>query len=1006
MARSTPCVRDAALVVPLPAEGQRTIAVGSPEWYCWLDERAQRSFAFESALGKFTARKERKQHGGWYWVAYRQVKGVLYKTYAGRSADLSLDRLFTVATSLSQRAQQFTLRQRPLQGPSAVSLLATKLWLPPTRLQMVLRPRLCERLQAGLAGKLLLLSAPAGFGKTTLLSGWLAGLAERGIRIAWVSLDPQDNDPVRFWSYLIAALNGARPGVGDQALALLHRAQPLLTEAVLTALINALATVPDDLVLALDDYQVIETPAIHEGLAFFLNHAPPRLHLALASRADPPFPLVRLHARGQCIALRADDLRFTLDEADAFLTQVMQLELARQDIAALEARTGGWIAGLQLAALSLQGRQDTCGFVTALSGSQAAIRDYLVEEVLGQQPEAMQSFLLQTSALARLSGPLCDAVTDQHEGQAMLLQLERANLFLLPLDEERRWYRYQPLFAEALRAHLQVTHPHLLPLLHQRAAAWYTAQGDSAEAIEHTLAIPDYAEAARLIGQQARATLLAGQLSTLLRWLKALPDEIVRAHLELVLCRAWALLFTGQLHAALACLHEVIASQQPGPFSDRDSSHQQRLLAETSAIGRMLTAFHGEVTSQDQRISEHADRLDGDLLLQSLVALSLGFQAADAGDEHKANRWLHEALQFSAGQGDLLVPVLALCQLAEVSLIQGQPHRAAAYYRQALRLAAGPDGRPLPIAGLAFEGLGALLREWNNLEAAAQHLQTGIALCTQWAEAWALDGYLALARVCMAQGDQDAALGAIREAERIAPLLGSEVFVGHVAMTRARLALLQGNLPAAVQWARAAGLRLDAAISAEDEPVYLLFARVLLARGEPDRANHLLTRLLPTVDAAGRSGRVIEALALQALAFHLQNATTQALDALERALTLAAPAGYIRLFVELGAPMAALLQQARKRTILPDYVDKLLVALSAPAAQQRKVNGASLIDPLTSREQEVLRLLVAGASNRTIAEELVVTVGTVKKHLHNIFHKLQAESRTQAIAAARSFSLV
>jgi LuxR family transcriptional regulator, maltose regulon positive regulatory protein len=1006
MARTTPCVSDTHLVLSGPAEDRQTILVDSPNWYHWLNDDAHRSFAFANTLGKFTARKERKQQGGWYWVAYRQVQGTLYKTYLGKSEDLSLDRLLSAATMLDTRAQRPKARQRALRRARVGPLIATKFALPPIRPELLPRPRLFTHLQEGLKKQLTLLYAPPGFGKTTLLSAWLAVLAERGVRVAWVALDARDNDPVRFWSYLLTAINQAVPGSGEQALARLVAAQPTSMESVLTALINTLSAETGDVVLALDDYQMIETPVIHDAVALLLQHLPPRLHLILASRTDLPFALPRLRALGQSLELRTTDLQFTLEEAAAFLGQVMHLDLAPQDIALLHACTEGWVAGLQLAALSLQGRQDTHRFIASLSGSHRAIQEYLVAEVLNKQSEATQTFLLQTSVLVRLNGSLCDAVTDQCGSQTKLLALEQANLFLHPLDGEQQWYRFHPLFAEALRAQLQVRHPSLLPRLHERAAAWHATQGQAADAIEHLLAIPDYDGAARLIGQQARTMLTAGQLSTLLQWLEALPDETIHMHQELMLCQAWALLFTGQLHAALARLEKVITSYEPVLRSDQASVQNASFLEEAGAISRMLSAFHGSTSFQDQWAPEAGEHQDGDPLLQSLVALSLGFQAADSGDESRANQWLTEAIRLSTRQDDLLVAVLALCQLAEVHLVQGHLHQAAANYRQALRLATGPDRQPLPIAGIAYVGVGLLLREWNDLEAAAHHLRVGIELCTEWAEFWALDGYLALARVCAAQGDQDAALGAIQQAERIAPLLDSAAFLGHVEMTRVRLDLLRGQSEAATRWARTAGLHLDDGVCAEEEPMYLLFTRVLLGQGEPAKALQLVTRLLPGVEAAGRHGRLIELLALQALALHAQHGTGQALEALEHAMTLAAPERYARLFVELGAPMQALLRQARARNILPEYTNQLLKAFNTPAAHDGRVNGASPSDPLTAREREVLQLLALGASNRAIAAELVVTVGTVKKHLHTIFHKLQVESRTQAIATARTFSLI
>lgn len=1040
MARSTPLVRDTMLAVQTAAGEQHSIAVGSPEWYCWLGDETHRNFAFASSQGTFTARKERKQHGGWYWVAYRQAQGQLSKAYLGKSDDLSLQRLHTVAALLAERAQQAVLRQ-PRRRTAGIPLVTTKLLLPPVRPQIVARPRLIERLQDGLTRKLTLLSAPTGFGKTTLLSNWLAALDGHGVSVAWVCLDPADNDPIRFWSYVLAALNRAAPGVGDQALNLLAAAQPLRNEAVCTALINAVAASAAELVLALDDYQVIEEPALHEALAFLLTHLPSCLHLALASRSDPPFPLARLRVLGQVVELRAADLSFTSQETATFLTQVMKLDLPPHNVAQLEARTEGWVAGLQLAALALQSHQRADNAFATFTGNTPVLQDYVLEEVLSQQPEDMRAFLVQTALLPRLSGPLCAAVTGLADSQAMLLRLEQANLFVHPLDAEQHWYRYHSLFADALCAYLQKISPHLLPLLRQRAADWYHAHGQADEAIAQLLAIPDYEAAARVVGAHAQSTLLAGQFHTLLGWLKVLPEETLRASPQLMLYDAWALLLTGQLSDALVRLQAGVESYQP--MLQAQEADARRLNDEAGALARMLTAWHaGTLAARDGALSEKSLWLEGltwvpvigggsieapqaatstlaapevidveaatpsDALLQSLMALSLGFQAADAGDEERATHRFSEALRLSARQNNLIVSLLALCQLAELHILQGSLRRAATCYRRAQRLATDPEGHPLPMAGLAFIGMGTILREWNVLDAASRQVRTGIELCQQWGELWALDGYLALARISGAQSRWAEAQHALEEAERIAQRLENTTFLSHVAATQARIWLLQGNLRAAVQWASNAGCSRAAPISAEEESIYLLFARVFVAQGNSGQALELLARMLPTIEAAGRKGRVIEICALQAVAWQAQNATAQGLTALERALTLAAPEGYVRLFVELGEPMSALLRQACARNILPAYSNKLLTAFSTPAAQHGRVNGASLPNPLTLREREVLQLLVAGASNRAIAEALVITVGTVKKHLHNIFHKVQAESRTQAIATARTLGLL
>jgi LuxR family maltose regulon positive regulatory protein len=586
MAHATPHINNGVLTYH-DAMQEHTLAVGSRRWWQWLAAESTTTFRLGHLLGDFTARRERKRDGS-YWYAYRKRDGALQKAYLGKSTDLTLDRLQEAAAGFAQRSAaptpaapvtRMTSSEAagPLPGALAglphAPLVTTKLALPPSRPALVARPRLIDRLAAGLRGKLSLIAAPAGYGKTTLVTDWLQSV-ERvhdapalrstfyALRSAWVSLDVGDNDVARFWSYAIAALQTLHADLGADALALFHSPQPPPLTTVLTLLINALAALPAPVALVLDDYHAITAPAIHQSLAFLLEHQPSQLHLVIISRVDPPLPLMRLRARGELTEVRAADLGFTTDEVEAFFNQLLDLHLASEEVAALAARTEGWITGLVLVARALYGRADAATFIRELAGSQRFILDYLVEDVLQQQPSHIQRFLLDTAILDRLNASLCDAVTEEHESQAMLELLERANLFLVPLDGQRRWYRYHQLFAEMLRSRAQQLDPQRLPLLHRRAASWYVQQGLLTEAVEHALAAGDMEQAASLVEQIAQTTFLRDEVRRQLGWLSGLPKPIVHARPRLALSHACALGFTGHVDAAEALLEDVEQSKQ------------------------------------------------------------------------------------------------------------------------------------------------------------------------------------------------------------------------------------------------------------------------------------------------------------------------------------------------------------------------------------------------------------------------------------------------------------
>jgi LuxR family maltose regulon positive regulatory protein len=896
----------------------------------------------------------------------------------------------------------------------AIPLLKTKLYVPPVRPRerVVSRPRLIERLDDGMHSgrKLTLISAPAGYGKTTLVSTWLSG---RKCPTAWLSLDAGDNDPVRFLRYVIAALQTIAPGVGEATQGLFQSPQLPPPESILTVLTNELCSLPDQVALVLDDYHLIGAADIHRAVSFVLEHlpSPSGVHLVILTRADPPLPLSRLRARSQLAEFRAGDLRFTTEEAAAFLNQVMGLGLPAGDVAAMEASTEGWIVGLQLAAIAMQSRlsaQDRQGihsFVAAFTGGHHYIVDYLVDEVLDRQPDEVRSFLLQTSLLERLSGPLCNALTGRVDGQAMLRALEQANLFVVPLDDERRWYRYHHLFAEVLRSHLQEMHPDRLPELYRRAAGWCEQNELVSEALDYALAAGDQDLAARLVESSARSMLMRGELVTLGNWLKAL-GEVIGERPWLGVHRAWMLILTGRVEGVERLLQEVEDHIVDHPL--RDPIERQDMLGEIATVRGLVTYLRGDALRSARLCRQALESLREDNgVVRGLAAYALSEASRHSGDLDGALQANAQAVRLARASGNTLLAVTALTSRADVMIEQGRLHQAAEACNEALQLATLANGTRLPAAGRAYVNLGKVLYEWNDLEAVARYAQLGIDLCRQGGLAEFLTaGHVMLARARQAQGDLDGAQEAVREAERLMRRHSLPAgTTSSVAACRVRLWLAQGNLEMAARWTQQSGLTVDDEVSYIREGEHLALLRVFLARDEPDAALTLSDRLLRAAEAAGRRGRVMVFLALQALAWQAKGDVPRALAALERALSLAQPEGYVRTFLDEGAPMAMLLRQAGSRGIAPDYVARLLSAMAETSGMTRPA-AQPLVEPLSERELEVLRLLAAGKSNQGIADELVLATGTVKRHLNNIYGKLSVRSRTECVARARELRLV
>jgi len=959
-----------------------------------------------------------------------------------------------------------------------MSLLTTKLYIPPGRPESVSRPRLIERLDAGLLRKrkLTLVSAPAGFGKTTLLSEWVTGC---GRPVAWLSLDEGDNDPTRFWSYLSAALQKAQSGIGETALTMLRSTPPPAIEAILTTLINEITARSLGLVLILDDYQMIKEQSIHETLAFLLDHLPPQMHLGLATRMDPPLNIARLRIRGQMTELRADDLRFTPDEAASFLNQVMDLGLSQKDVAALEARTEGWIAGLQVAAMAMQGQDNLSGFIAAFTGSHRYILSYLVEEVLQQQPEHVWTFLLQTAILDQLSASLCDVVTgisksagrgdDDYSrirrfagsqvrrfadsSQQILEYLERNNLFVIPLDDEQRWYRYHHLFGDVLRARLEREfEAREIQTLHRRASDWYEQHGFALRGVQHALDTQDHEHAAQLIERHAEEIFQRSELNTLLEWIRALPDELVEERPLLSMIYGWVLLATGHADEAERCMHNI--ERAVGATADvlaADSAERRSLTPEalgalvevtvlriSQALGQFDIPFILELT---QRMLPYVDDDTRPYLynhpadLRSVVIFDMALAYEFSGQVNAARQAFADAAELSREQRNQFILLMAMSHLAQLQVLQGQLWEAEKTYRQALQWGTEIAGPSSPIAGFAHIGLGNLSVERNELDAALTRLQEGIALLEPWRNREGLlAGYIGLARVKRAQGDWSSAFEAVDALAELCSTPDAQMVLPVVEAFRALLSIEQGNLDAAQRWAGMSGLSADGALVYLREGETLIFARALVAQGKAqgklDDAIRLLTRLLAAAQDGERGGRVIEVLVLQAVALKAQVRQAEALAALERALVLAEPEGYARVFIDQGDVMAELLSQV---DILPAYVGRLLAALENEtkakelALQSPRPEGvgslpkgrtaeepalpldldqSSLVEPLSERELELLRLIAAGMTNRTIAESLMVSVNTVKTHARSIYGKLGVRNRTQAAARARELGLI
>ena len=907
-----------------------------------------------------------------------------------------------------------------------VRLLQTKLHIPPTHPNLVWRARLIEKLNMGLLSKLTLVSAPAGFGKTSLIATYgKETINTEETTLAWLSLGESDNDPARFMAYLLAALAHARVGLSLDKTAVSSASPDLIMTDIINGITETFAANPDaQLILVLDDYHLIQNRAIHETITFLLEHMPPQMHLVLGTRADPPLPLARWRARGQLVEVRQEDLRFTSEEAACFLNQGMALSLSSEDIHTLNRRAEGWIAGLQMAAVSLQGRDDTASFVQSFGGSHRYILDYLMEEVLSRQPEEVTQFLLQTAVLERLCADLCDAVLKASHSQQILEYLDNANLFIIPLDQERRWYRYHRLFADLLRQRLAQMDPDLISICHQRAADWFEANGFLEEAIDHALLAGSVDKAANLIEQTAETMLVRSELVTFLRWLTALPEAELEKRPLLSLYYAWALIMEGrsQLEVELALRHVDVEGAS----------------GEIALVRSLRALLYGDGTTAVTLAQEAQAQLAPErTFLYAVATWVLGLSLLFRGDLDQGVHILEQAVQISQEAGNMTIAAVSLGRLANQAWRGGDLHRARRIYEQVLVLATDEAERPLPIAGEAHIGLARIYFEWNDLETALQHAETGLALTERWREVSAVAGYLWLARIQQVQGQVEAADSALNRARQIAHQSeGTQFDDMAVTVSEAYMHLLQGSIETVA--ALCATWQLPSEVDPEalkqrDNLVeghlwkyqFTILAKLRLAQARPVDALTLLRPILTDVQRQQRCDLQIENHILTALAYEQTGEKAQADHHLQEAMRLGEPGGFVRLFVESGPGIGDLLKRQKaeiKRMKdasgrMAAYLQTLLAACgqladlsalfdSSTSSGQVLDLSASLIEPLSDRELEVLGLIAQGLSNREIAEALVLSLPTIKWHTSNIYGKLGVGNRTTAVVRARELQIL
>lgn len=909
-------------------------------------------------------------------------------------------------------------------------LLSTKLNIPPLSDQLIVRSRLMEKMDEGLRQDCLLtlVSAPAGYGKTTVVSEWIHHIKKFQIgednppkewghpkEVAWLTLEQSDNDMSRFMAYLLRALRKIEPKIGSGILESLQTPKPASVEMLATWLINDLAELPDRFILVLDDYHLISAQPIEKFLTFLIDHHPAQMCMVIASRADPSLPLARLRARGQLTELRQDELCFTLPEVEIFLRSVMGLNLTSEQLVTLENRTEGWIAGLQLAALSMRKTPDIPAFIQTFSGGDMHIADFLTDEVLNQQPEAIKTFLLQTSILDRFSASLCEAVSGQVGAEETLKELREENMFLVPLDQQREWYRYHALFADLLRKRLCQTHADMMDGLHLRASQWYNRNDMLAQAIEHALEGKGFDQAAELINKIGEDLMKRGEAKTLLRWLETLPTDTRFSYPILLVYYGLVLLLCGKSpDVAKSELEEIVSSSE-------FESH-----GELEIFEGLMALMRGDAT-EAIRLSENALKYlaPEKLFFRSLAADSLGMAYVLHGDTIAASEAFQKVVEISDQSDNVMMALGALSNLAGLLVLQGKLRAAAGAYQRVIKVAAEQLGKRSQLTGKAFLGLGMLAREWNDLEGALRYYDIATEMFTASEEIGLPVVYLSIAMVKLNQGDEEAAQDFIDRAHQYSRASTSTTLDDRLTEeTQARFWIAQSKLDLAHEWMQSKGFFepsvLEILNQVEQRAVsivlaqqnnYLILARLYLAKKQPDLALKILEPIQKIFYEKGHIRRVIEVLTLKALALKQQEQIDSAFQMLDQALSLAKPEDYRRTFIDEGEPMMQLLYVAATKGMHPTYIGSLLVAFSEEKSKisdkGRSLDSSeNLIEPLSQRELEVLNLLAKGLSNQEIGSRLHISISTVKGHTSQIYGKLNVNNRTQAVSRARSLGLI
>ncbi|WP_314585676.1 LuxR C-terminal-related transcriptional regulator [Paenibacillus terrigena] len=890
----------------------------------------------------------------------------------------------------------------------SIPILSTKLNIPAPRSKVVLRPRLIEHLNDGIHRKLTLVAASAGYGKTSLIREWLAGCSQT---VGWLSLDEADNEPVRFMTYLINAIQTAETNIGKGILALLQSPQSLPIESILVALLNEIASIPYHIILVLDDYHVINSRLIDDAISIMLEHMPPQMHLVIVTREDPPLPLARLRVRDQLIEVRTPDLRFTFNEAAEFIGEVMGLNLSSQSIALLESRTEGWIAGLQLAALSMKGHKDPDSFIKSFTGSHHYVLDYLVDEVLQQQSEYIQTFLLRTSILDRLCGPLCDAILPKGDektiapfssGQQILEYLERSNLFIIPLDEDKRWYRYHHLFSESLRNRLnryfisdisnKVTGA---ADLHKRASLWHEKEGLEMEAFHHAVLAKDIDHVARLLEGKGLPLHFRGEVVPVVKWLDSLSNEGLNARPSLWVIYASALLMAGKM----TYVEEKLQAAETAMKCVKQDITTNDLIGHIAAIRATLAVSNNQVEAIIEESRRALEYLYPDNLpVRTATLWTMGYAYQLQGDRVKAGKSYSEALSTSQNIGHVMITIMASLGLGNIQEMENQLYTAAETYRNVLNMT---GDLPLLVACEAHLGLARLFYEWNDLDAAMLHVQQGVHLAKRFEHMdRVVIGEVFLVKLKLSHGETSGVSASLAQADYLVRKYNLDFLIPKIAAVHIQLLLLQGNLTEAVYLAQKHGLPISE-------------AQVYLAQGNTSAALATLEPLLSLAEAKGWEDTLLKIIILQAVSLHSHGEKVKAVQIIADVLTKAESGGFIRIFVDEGMPMYRLLSEAAACGYMPDYLGKLLAEFqvkelkSGSKSNQCLVLSANLIiEPLSERELEVLRLIAQGLSNREISELLFIALSTVKGHNRIIFDKLQVKNRTEAIVRARTLGLL